>query len=136
VASYYVRQLEQVPLVPTDGPMDFDWRPIAHHLGLTAFGVNVFGGDDGTTLVHEHDESGSGQEELYVVMRGCARVRLAGDDVAVPAIGVVAIPDPAVVRSAVATADGTLLLAVGTPVRSGFESTWRAEHFEDVPRAD
>jgi hypothetical protein len=68
-----------VPLVPTDDPDGFDWYPLQHHFGLGAFGANAFGGDAGTTLVAEHDERGSGQEELYVVVRGAARFTLAGE---------------------------------------------------------
>jgi hypothetical protein len=67
---YWVKRLDELPLVPTDDPNDFDWYPVQHHLGLGAFGVNGFGGDTATMLVAEHDESGSGQEELYVVVEG------------------------------------------------------------------
>jgi quercetin dioxygenase-like cupin family protein len=125
-----------VPLVPTDDPDDFDWYPIQHHFGLTAFGVNAFGGDAGTTLVAEHDERESGQEELYVVVRGAARFTLAGQAFDVTAVSLVAIPEQAVKRAAVATEDGTIVLAVGGPVGSGFATTWRAKHFEQVPRAE
>ena len=104
-----------MPLVPSDDPDDFDWYPIQHHFGLGAFGVNAFGGDAGTMLVAEHDERESGQEELYLVVRGAARFTLAGETHDVPAISVVAIPDPAVRRAAVATEDGTIVLAVGAP---------------------
>jgi hypothetical protein len=41
-----------------------------------------------------------------------------------------------VTRAAVATEDGTLVIAVGAPADSGFATTWRAEHFEQVPRAE
>jgi hypothetical protein len=68
--GYRGRRLEEIPLVPTDDPADFDWHPITDHLGLTAIGANVFGGDLGIVLVAEHDEAASGQEELYVVLRG------------------------------------------------------------------
>jgi quercetin dioxygenase-like cupin family protein len=87
-------------------------------------------------LVAEHDESESGQEELYVVVRGAARFTLAGQAFDVTAVGLVAIPEPAVKRAAVATEDGTIVLAVGGPAGSGFATTWRAEHFEQVPRAE
>ena len=42
---YWVKRLDELPLVPTDDPNDFDWYPVQHHLGLGAFGVNGFGGD-------------------------------------------------------------------------------------------
>ena len=38
---FWVKRLEDVPLVPTDDPADFDWYPIQHHLWIGAFGVNA-----------------------------------------------------------------------------------------------
>ena len=133
---YWVKRLDELPLVPTDDPDDYDWYPIQHHFGPSAFGVNAFGGDAGTSFVHEHDETVSNQEELYVVLRGTARFTLDGDELEAGALSVVAIPDPGVRRAAVAVEDATLLLAFGAPVGSGFHTTWRTEHFERVPRAD
>ena len=125
-----------MPVVPTDDPDDFDWYPLQHHFGLRAFGVNAFGGDAGTTLVAQHDERESGQEELYVVVRGAARFTLAGETHEAPAVSVVAIPDPAARRAAVATKDGTIVLAIGAPRDSGFATTWNEANFEQVPRAE
>ncbi len=133
--SYWVKRLDEVPLVPTDDPGDFDWYPLQHHFGLTAFGANAFGGDAGTQLVAEHDERESGQEELYVVVRGTARFTIDGRAFDAPAVSVAAIPDPVVTRSAVASEDGTIVLAVGGPARSGFASSWNPANFEQVPRA-
>jgi quercetin dioxygenase-like cupin family protein len=98
--------------------------------------VNEFGGDAGTTLVAEHDERESNQEELYVVVEGTVTFTLDGESRRVPSVSFVAIPDPAVRRSAVAAEDGTLLLAIGAPAGSGFETTWNRDNFERVPRAD
>jgi hypothetical protein len=123
--SYWVKRLEDVPLVPTDDPDDFDWYPLQYHFGIGAFGVNAFGGDSGISLV-----------ELYLVIRGAARFTVAGDEFDAPAITVVAIPDTAVRRAATATEDDTIVIAVGAPAGSGFETTWRDQHFERVPRAD
>jgi quercetin dioxygenase-like cupin family protein len=133
---YWVKRLDELPLVPTDDPADFDWYPIQHHLGFGAFGVNGFGGDEGTVLVAEHDERESGQEELYVVVEGTVTFTLDGEARRVSSVSFVAIPDPAVTRSAVSAEDGTLLLAIGAPAGSGFETTWNRENFERVPRAD
>jgi quercetin dioxygenase-like cupin family protein len=135
LASYWVKRLDEVPLVPTDDPADFDWYPLQHHFGLSAFGINVFGGDRGIELVAEHDETGSGQEEVYIVLAGTARFTLSGQEHEVPAQSVVVVSDPAVRRAATSAAYGTLLLAVGGAPGS-FETTWRAQHFERVPQAD
>jgi hypothetical protein len=134
--TYWVKRLDEVPLVPTEDPDDFDWYPLQHHFGLTAFGVNAFGGGPGTAFVHQHDERESGQEELYVVVKGAARFTLNGEVFDAPAVSVVAIPDPDVTREAVAIADDTVVLAVGAPADAGFATTWRSTHFEQVPRAD
>ena len=49
--------------------------PVREHLGIQAFGINAFTpGDDGL-LISEHDEAGSGQEELYLVLDGNATLR-------------------------------------------------------------
>jgi hypothetical protein len=135
VPGYWVRRLDEIPLVPTDDPADFDWRPIQHHFGLSAFGANVFGGEPGVELVAEHDETDSGQEELYVVLAGEARFTVAGDHVDLPAVGVVVLRDPSVRRAATSVAPGTLVLVVGGAPGS-FATTWRPENFERVPVAD
>jgi len=136
MAGYWVRRLDELPLVPTDDPGDFDWYPVQHHLRLGAFGVNAFGGDDGTVLVAEHDERESNQEELYVVVEGTVRFTLDGKELDTPSLAFIAVPDPAVTRAAVAREDGTLLLAVGAPRGSGFATTWDEANLGQVPRAE
>ena len=104
--------------------------------------MNVYGGDTGTAFVHEHDETTEAneptgaQEELYVVLKGAVRFTLAGSEVEAAAISFVAVPDPTVRRTSIAIENGTLMLAVGAPVSSGFETTFRPENFEQVPRAE
>ena len=133
--SWFVRRLEEIPLVPRDDEDDPDWRPLQHFFGLTAFGANVFTARRrGETLVEAHDERESGQKELYLVLDGEAALDVGGEAFVAPRGTVVAVPQPAVERRAVARAAGTSLLVVGSgPGR--FETTWRASHFEDVPRA-
>src|SRR5439155_25083159 len=55
--------------------------PVREHLGIHAFGINAYTpGEDGT-LINEHDESGSGQEELYIVLDGKAIFEVDGETV-------------------------------------------------------
>jgi hypothetical protein len=136
MAGFWVRRLDELPLVPTDDPDDFDWYPVQRHLGLDAFGVNAFGGDAGTVLVAEHDERASDQQELYVVVEGSARFTLDGRELDARSVAFVSIPDPAVSRAAVALEDATLLLAVGAPRGSGFATTWNDPSLGQVPRAE
>ena len=53
--------------------------PVREHLGIHAFGINAYTpGEDGT-LINEHDEAGSGQEELYIVLDGKATFEVDGE---------------------------------------------------------
>ncbi len=132
-----VRRIVDVPRVTDGAADDPDWHPLQHHFGLTAFGLNAFvAREEGQELVGEHDETDSGQEEVYVVTVGTARFWVNGWEHDVPAGSVVALPDPAVTRRAIALEPGTTVLAIGAPARESFPSTWRESHFENVARAD
>jgi quercetin dioxygenase-like cupin family protein len=128
------RRLEDVPPVPRGDDEDPDWRPLQHAFGLTAFGANVFTASRGNeTLVETHDETESGQEELYVVLEGEVDFEVGGESFVGERGTIVAVPDPSVTRRAVGRTPGASLLVVGS--RPGcFESTWRSEHFESVPQ--
>ena len=127
-------RLEELPRVAAAQGAP-DWYPLQHAFGLTAFGANAFvAARAGDELVGEHDERESGQEELYVVVAGSARFTLAAETIEAPAVTVVAVRDPSVPRSAVALEPRTILLALGGRPRDDFRSTWRSQHFDDVPR--
>jgi quercetin dioxygenase-like cupin family protein len=89
------------------------WSPIRRELDVQAFGINAWTGDDGASLVGEHDEKSNGHEELYVVIAGSARFTVDGADTEAPTGTVVFVRDPASKRKAVATEDGTTILSVG-----------------------
>ncbi len=130
-----VARLEEVPSVPTTEAGDADWKPIAHYTGITAFGLNAFlASAVGDVLVGAHDEAGSGQEEVYALARGQARFTVGSEEHLLDAPAVVAITDPTIRRSAVATTADAIVLAAGRTPRGVFESTWDPRHTRDVPR--
>jgi len=86
--------------------------PVREHLGIHAFGINAYAAGEDGTLIGEHDESGSGQEELYIVLEGNATFELDGDTVDAPA-GTFVFVGPEVRRKA--TGDGTVLAVGATP---------------------
>ena len=135
MAGWAVRQIEDVPKVTDGDPGDPDWHALQHHFGLTAFGANVFVARVGNeTLIGEHDETASGQEELYIVLEGEVAFELSGEAFTAGRGTVISVTDPRVKRRAVARSAGATILAIGS--RPGaFESTWRAQHFKDLPRA-
>ena len=86
--------------------------PVREHFGIRAFGVNAFTpGDDGT-LVSEHDEGGSGQEELYVVLDGTVTFEVDGEAVEATQ-GTLVYVGPQAQRKA--TGEGTVLVVGATP---------------------
>ena len=86
--------------------------PVREHFGIRAFGVNAYTpGEDGT-LISDHAESGSGQEELYIVLDGTATFEIDGDTVDAPA-GTFVFVRPESQRKA--TGDGTVLALGATP---------------------
>ena len=86
--------------------------PVREHIGAHAFGMNAFTPSDEGTLVGEHDESGTRQEEVYIVLDGNATFELDGETVDAPA-GTFVFVGPEVRRKA--TGDGTVLVVGGTP---------------------
>jgi hypothetical protein len=86
--------------------------PVREHLGIQAFGINAYTpGEDGT-LIGEHDESGSGQEELYIVLDGTATFEVDGETVDAPAGTFVFVRSEARRK---AVGDGTVLALGATP---------------------
>jgi tetratricopeptide (TPR) repeat protein len=88
-------------------------RPVRHHLGITAFGINTWTGREvGDRIINEHDEADDGGEELYFVSEGRAVFELDGERRDAPEGTFVFVP-PAVKRTAFAEEPGTTILAVG-----------------------
>jgi mannose-6-phosphate isomerase-like protein (cupin superfamily) len=86
--------------------------PVREHLGIHAFGINAFTPDENGTLISDHDEAGSGQEELYVVLDGKATFEIDGETVDAPG-GTFVFVRPESRRKA--TGDGTVLVLGATP---------------------
>jgi hypothetical protein len=89
-------------------------------LGITAFGVNVMNlPPDYSTKAH--DESGSGQEELYVGLDGTGAVVM-GDGTSLPLDNTCAVRvSPAVERTLTSGPDGLRVMIVGAPPGRAYE---------------
>lgn len=120
MSRYAVAHLDEIDEV-SDGREP--WRPVRHHLGISAFGVNAWTGRNvGDRILNEHDESEEDdlQEELYFVQQGRARFELDGDRVDAPA-GTLVFAHPGVKRTAFAEVAGTTILAVGATPGTTYE---------------
>jgi tetratricopeptide (TPR) repeat protein len=102
-----------------------EWIPIRNHFGIEAFGVNAWTGDDGESVINEHDEASLGHEELYLVVAGSARFTVGGEEIDAPTGTIVFVRDPATKRAAQATSAGTTILTAGAKPGEAFEvSPW------------
>lgn len=86
--------------------------PVREYLGIHSFGVNAFTPGENGTLVNEHDEAGSGQEELYIVLDGNATFEVDGETIDAPP-GTFLFVQPGAARKA--TGEGTVLVVGATP---------------------
>jgi hypothetical protein len=86
--------------------------PVREHLGIHAFGINAYTPSEDGTLINEHDEAGSGQEELYIVLDGKATFEVDGEVFDAPP-GTFVFVGPESSRKA--TGDGTVLAVGATP---------------------
>jgi len=127
----HVDELDRIEL--DDG---FEWRPVRRHFDIRAFGVNAVTGNAGDELIEPHDERDDeaqltdGHEELFAVVSGHALFLVGGEEIDAPAGTLVFVRDPALVRSARATVDGTAILAIGARPGVPFEvSRWEREWF-------
>jgi len=123
MSGYAVARLDEIDEMD-DGRCPL--RPVRHHLGITAFGVNAWTGHDaGDRIINEHDESEpDSNEELYLVVRGRAVFELDGERVDAPA-GTLVFAHPGVTRTAFAEEPGTTIVVLGgTPGKAYEPSGW------------
>ena len=136
MARWTVGEIAKIPAVSDGGPDDPAWYPVQHALGIDTFGANLFVATRPIqTLVEEHNEQQSGQQELYVVLEGEVAFRLDEEEALLGPGAAVAVTDPAVRRSAKAVSPGAALLIVGAG-NEPFRSTWNPNHFRDITRPE
>jgi hypothetical protein len=112
-------RLRSLPQEARESGEDRAFVGVGRALDVGAFGVGAaFQRKSGETVIPGHHEAGPGgdrHEELYVVMEGAATFTVGEEEVEAPQGTAIFVHDPAAWRSAVATADDTLVLAVGGP---------------------
>jgi mannose-6-phosphate isomerase-like protein (cupin superfamily) len=125
-SGYQIVSLDDLDRVPYRGSGAV-LRPLRRRLGFRPFGVNVWNGDHaGDGLVPPHKEE-SGDEELYVVVRGAARFTVGEESFDAPA-GTFIHVQAGTFREATASEPGTMVLAAGAKAGEAFV----AQGWEDV----
>jgi tetratricopeptide (TPR) repeat protein len=123
MAEYAIAHLDGIEEF-ADGSCHY--RPIRHHLGISAFGVNAWTGHAaGDLVIDEHDEDDPTEdEELFLVLRGHALFDLDGDRVNAPT-GTLVRARPRMKRTAIATEPETTIVAIeGTPGKAYDARGW------------
>ncbi|MFL5915405.1 MAG: TPR end-of-group domain-containing protein [Gaiellaceae bacterium] len=115
--GYTILTLDEVE---TASHRDSNLIPVRHALGFQPAGVNAWIADSGGQLIPPHEED-SGNEELYVVVRGRAMFTVGEERADAPAGAFVFVP-PEVYRTATAEEDGTIVFAVGGTVGEAFNA--------------
>lgn len=103
-----------------EGSGEATWRLARKALGTSAFGFNLVeigpGGE-----IPEHDETGSGQVELFIVLEGEAVMRLDGEEHEAPA-GTFASIEPPATRTIINRSDTPVTaLLIGVHPDGGYE---------------
>jgi hypothetical protein len=105
--GYSVARIDEIEPGGPGGAVRF----VRRELGVEAFGINWFelpANAEG----REHDESGSGQEEVNVIVRGSGVYRIDGEEVPCAA-GTIFRFDPETTRQPVAGPEGLTMIAIG-----------------------
>jgi quercetin dioxygenase-like cupin family protein len=116
--GWQVAALDEIPPVKPDWPAT--WKSVRHHFGITAFGINAVTKDAGNVLIPEHDETESGQQELYFVHAGEVKATLDGEEITVPA-GSAVHCEPGAKRKFESTASPTTLIVIGGCAGKSYE---------------
>ena len=121
--GYETAHIDELEVMPVNNG-EFVWRPVRRRFGISAFGSNAYSADKaGQRVVEEHFER-DGHEEMYVVLRGGVTFTL-GEDELEAGPGTLVFVRPGTRRGAIATEDGTFVLAVGAKPGVVFEpSPW------------
>ena len=116
--SYTIKHRDEFESM--EGSGDSTWRLARKALGTSAFGFNLVEIEPGGQIP-EHDESGSGQVELYAILEGDAVLRIDGEDYAAPA-GTFASIEPPVTRT-ILNRSGVKVTAmlIGVQPEGGYE---------------
>ncbi len=133
--AYRVASLSEIPTMTEPEPGSYEWRPVRHHLGIKAFGVNAWiGPSTGDWVIEEHvetTEGGSPHEELYVVLSGRATFVIDEEEVDAPAGTFVFVSDPMAKRGARAAVPETAVLAIGATPGVSYEiSPWERKYWD------
>ncbi|HEX6850116.1 MAG TPA: hypothetical protein VF139_01825 [Candidatus Polarisedimenticolaceae bacterium] len=108
MADVQVRRLDELPSYENQGGFIF----VGKGLGISSFGINVLRMPPNWADYPEHDETSTGQEEVYVVTAGSATLTAGGSSWPLTP-GSIARVGPAETRKIVPGPEGATIVALG-----------------------
>ena len=122
MANYAIKHRDEFETM--EGSGESTWLLARKALGTAAFGYNLVEIGPGGQIP-EHDESSSGQVELYAILEGEAVMRLDGEDHPAPA-GTFASIEPPVTRTILNRSDAPVTaLLIGVDPSGSYEpASW------------
>ena len=115
MADVTVRRLDEF-----DGAFGGAMKLVRHGLGVESFGIQVFDMPPNADRYPEHDHSHDGQEEVYTVLEGAAKLQADGEEHDLEP-GTFARVGPNQKRKLVTGAQGARLLAIGGTPGKAYE---------------
>jgi hypothetical protein len=126
---YAVAHIDEIDSFP-EKDRTREWKPIRHHFAVGSFGVNLFRSTAGEPLIHPHDETDTGHEELFFVAQGDARFSVDEDEFDAPAGTFVHVVEPSAMRGARAQQEDCVLLVMGGEPGTAYRvQDWELEEF-------
>jgi uncharacterized cupin superfamily protein len=117
-ADYSIKRRDEFETM--EGSGDSTWFLARKALGTDCFGYNLVEIGPGGQIP-EHDETGSGQVELYVILEGEAVLRLEGEDHPAPA-GTFASMGPTATRTILNRSDAPVTaMVIGVDPNGSYE---------------
>lgn len=117
-ANYTIKHRDEFETM--EGSGESTWKLARKALGTSAFGYNLVEIGPGGQIP-EHDETQSGEVELYIVLEGEAVMRLDGEDHSAPA-GTFASIEPPATRTILNRSDAPVTaLLIGVDPSGGYE---------------
>ena len=110
--------VDEIPPVKPDWPKT--WKSVRAYFGIEAFGINAATKDAGNVLIPEHDESATGQQEIFFVHEGEVKATVGGVEFTAPAGTFVAV-EPGTKRKFEAAASPTTIIVTGATVGKAYE---------------
>jgi uncharacterized cupin superfamily protein len=127
MADYAVKKIDEL-----DAALGGAFKRVRAELGVESFGIQVLDLPPNLEQFPEHDHAESGQEEVYLVLRGAAEIEIDGERVALDPDNIVRV-GPAARRKIYTGDEGARVLALGGAPGKAYEPPKNSQIGVEIP---